>query len=247
MFATDLQAAAAFFSYLAGAAGLIALIDWLTRIPKEWIRKTYHLMITFAMLFLVLWFNGWYSALLTLLAILLLAFVLLRIAYRFGILQRLSVDRQKGVNEVSRQIIYLAISYSGLIILFWGLLGPEWKFLAILAVMVWGFGDAAAALVGRFLGRKKLKGPFFDPKKTVEGLLANAAASALISMFVLLVGSDVTLPVALASSVVLGAVGAVIEAASRRGRDTIVLPWSLAALAYPVLTLLRYVEGRWLG
>ncbi len=247
MFASDAKAALIFFIYLATCAGLIALVDRLTGWPKEWIRKSYHLMITFSMLFLVMGFPNWSGAVLTLVGLMLFAFVVIRVAYKLQILQDLSIDRKKGSNEVSRQIFYLSVSFSGLLIVFWGILGAEWKFVAVLATMIWGFGDAAAALAGKFLGRTKLKAPFFDPKKTVEGALANVGASWIIAFLVLLVFTTVSWWVALVSAFILASVGSIIEAASRKGRDTIILPWSMAALAYPILQLLVFLDRWWRG
>ncbi len=246
LLATDVVAAGAFFLYLLCSAGLIALTDRLTNTPREWIRKSYHIMIAISMLVLVYAFSTWTGAVVTLAGLMLFARFVISVAYRLHFLQDLAIDRKSGSAEVTRQIGYLTLSYSGLIVVFWGILGPEWRFIAVLVSLIWGFGDAAAALVGKFLGKHQLREPFFDPKKTVEGALANFIASGLTSFVVLQVFSSVAWWVAVVCALLLAGMSTIIEAASRDGRDTIILPWSLAALAYPVLLALTSIEKWWL-
>ena len=243
---TDVAAAGVFFLYLLLSASLIALTDRLTNMPKEWIRKSYHIMIAMSMLVLVYAFPTWTGAVVTLAGLMLFARVVISVAYRLHFLQDLAIDRKSGSAEVARQIGYLTLSYSGLIVVFWGVLGSEWRFVAVLASLIWGFGDAAAAVVGKSLGKQQLRAPIFDPKKTVEGALANFIASGLTSFVVLQVLSSVAWWVAVVCALLLACMSTIIEAVSRDGHDTIILPWSLAALAYPVLLALTHIEKWWL-
>ncbi len=242
---SDLHAAGAILAYLALGAGLIALANRFLPIRREVIRKSYHIMICLCIVALVAWFDRWYAALLTLGAYLALAYVGIFALNRLGVFQRFSIDRAGGVQEVLRQIGYFILSVSLSITVFWGVFGSEWKFVSLIGFMAWGFGDAAAALVGREFGRMRLKLPFFDRRKTVEGSLAMFAASAAAMFTVLSVMTAYSWAVRSTASLILAAAGTVIEASSHRGQDTIYLPLSVSFLSIPVLILLISME-RWL-
>lgn len=54
----------------------------------------------------------------------------------------------------------------------WGFFGD--KNLALVSLYAWGFGDAAAALIGKKFGKHKIKAPMLDGKKSYEGTNSRA-------------------------------------------------------------------------
>lgn len=242
---SELHAAGAILLYLVVCASLIALANRFLPVRREVIRKSYHIMICFCIVALVSWFDRWYAALITLGTYLAVAYVGIWALHRTGLLKSFSVDRERGVSEVLRQIGYFFLSVALSVTIFWGLLGPEWKFISLIGFVAWGFGDAAAALVGREFGRMRLKLPLFDNKKTVEGALAMFAVSAAAVFGVLSLMTAYSWAVRSVASLILAAAGTVVEASSHRGQDTLYLPLSLSFLAVPVLILLISME-RWL-
>ena len=74
--------------------------------------------------------------------------------------------------ELRKQLIYVQLSFALLILIFWGVLGVDWRYVAAVAIMGWGFGDAAAALIGKAFGRRRVFHYLVDLGKTYEGTAA---------------------------------------------------------------------------
>jgi phytol kinase len=80
---------------------------------------------------------------------------LLALVERSTLYKRIAVERECG--EFKRSLGIVQLSLALLITIFWGLLGIDWQYVAVAAVMAWGFGDAAVALVGKKFGRRKIR------------------------------------------------------------------------------------------
>lgn len=116
-----------------------------------------------------------------------------------------------------------------LIALFWGALESELTVLT--AVLAWGLGDEAAALVGKRYGRHKLGWRFADRQKSYEGSGAMLCVSFLAVLGTLTVGGIPLTTVFLTALV--SAVGATVtEAVTRRGYDTVTVPCVAAVLIW---------------
>ena len=89
---------------------------------------------------------------------------------------------------------------------------------------MWGFGDAAAALVGKRFGKHKTGLKFADPEKTWEGTSAMWVASFIVGTAVLLVISGAPWYYCLAASAVTSVFGAYTELISKGGNDTVTVP-----------------------
>lgn len=115
--------------------------------------------------------------------------------------RRTSVDRTAKGGELRKQLIYVQISFAILIFIFWGLLGARWHYVAAVAVTAWGFGDAAAALVGKAFGRRRVISRYIERAKTYEGTGAMILAAGMALFFTLLCYAGkpwyVSLPVSL--------------------------------------------------
>ena len=123
-----------------------------------------------------------------------------------------------------------------LIAVCWGHLGE--KYLIVASVFAWGFGDAAAALVGKRFGRRYIQGKLVEGRKTLEGTAAMFAASFLAVLAVLLVYRAVSwysyVPVAAA----VAAVSAVVELYTRDGMDTMTCPLAAALVLIVFIRIL---------
>jgi len=132
------------------------------------------------------------------------------------------------------------LSFALLIALIWGGLGHEWRYLIAAPVMAWGYGDAAAALIGKWLGRRHFHHRYIDRLKTQEGTAAMIVVAAVAIFVTLLwyVGKPWQLSLLVAA--ITAPVCGVVELFSRRGLDTLTVPLAAAALAVPLL----YVSSR---
>jgi dolichol kinase len=107
------------------------------------------------------------------------------------------------------------------------------------AVTSWGFGDAAAALVGKRFGRTPVRSHLIESAKTWEGASAMLVVSGLALIVTLHFYGGCPLDGCIQAAFVLAPILAAVELLSRRGSDTVTLPLTAAFLLLPLL--------RWMG
>ena len=129
---------------------------------------------------------------------------------------------QKSNGEVKRSMLFLFGMFTLIIFIAWGIFNkPE---VAVTSIIMWGLGDAVAALVGIPLGKHKIKCRFTDGKKSWEGSIAMLIVSfisGVIAMHFLLSTSyqNILIPTLIASIV-----GTLTELFSQSEYDTIFVP-----------------------
>ncbi len=221
------------------AAGIISLFDYLTDYRREWIRKSYHIIYSFSLLLILYIFSDWYIAVLVLVGISLAAVIILNLSVKLvpG-LKQLSISRKSSIKEVIRQMIYLHSTFVVLILIF-QYLGEQYIFHAVVGVMVWGFGDSAAALVGKFIGKREYDDIIFPSGKTLEGSLGFMGASYFPAFLVLIFLGGYNLIQAFITAALIVAFASLVEALSRKGLDTITIP--LFAALFSVLAQRLYL------
>ena len=127
---------------------------------------------------------------------------------------------QKSPGEIKRSMLLLFIMFTALIAVAWGVFYRAE--LAAASILMWGAGDAAAALVGIPFGKHKLLG-----KKSWEGTLAMLIVSFTVGMLML----PVTLGVRwLLATGVAALAGTVTELLSPSEYDTVTVPVVILAV-----------------
>lgn len=210
------------------------------RVPDEIVRKMQHIAYAFSIFLLLRLFSSWYFAILAAFLLVVIAYPALLIIEKFRRYSQFFVDRTARGGELRKQLIYVQASFALLIFLFWGVLGTDWRYLVATAVMAWGFGDAAAALVGKFFGRKRFVHRFIEGPKTYAGTGAMAIAAALALFFTLLIYAGKPWYVSLIVAVLVAPVCAVVELFSRSGTDTLTVPLSTAIMVLPLMHLFSF-------
>ena len=104
----------------------------------------------------------------------------------------------------------------------WGLLDKP--YLMYTAVLVWGTGDTAAALIGKRYGRHIVRFSLADGKKTWEGSLSMAATAFAAGLCALLLTSPYPLSLCLLQAALTAPAAAFIELISKGGNDTVTVP-----------------------
>ncbi|MFN2236490.1 MAG: hypothetical protein ACK2U1_19855 [Anaerolineales bacterium] len=132
-------------------------------------RKMYHLLINLSIFPLLKLFSTWYMAVFAVFAFVLLVYPILVLGERSSFYQRIAVEREDG--EFKKSLLIIQVLIANLIFIFWGLLGIDWQYVAVVAVLA---GDLVMLLphwrekyleAGRFSirglkGRKPMKGPW---------------------------------------------------------------------------------------
>lgn len=239
MLHNDLVSIALYIGFIIGIALPILLLKFRFNLPFEISRKMLHLMITMQIFPLVKLFSTWQMAVLAAFTLVILAYPILALVEDTPFYKRVAVERRNG--EFKQSLIIIQVSVSLLIFIYWGLLGDAWKYVAVVAVMAWGFGDAAAALVGKAFGRRRILHRFVDRTKTVEGTQAMYFTAGLAVFLTLLIYAGQPWFISLLVALLVAPVCTVVELVSRRGMDTLTVPISASIAILASMTLISFL------
>ncbi len=239
MFQNDVIGIGLYLGFIAAIGLPVILFKVCCNPPFEIARKLYHLIITLSIFPLVTFFEAWYMAVLAAFSLVLLGYPALALAERAAFYKRVMVERQGG--EFRSSLIIVQLSMSILIFIFWGLLGEEWKYIAVVAVMAWGLGDAAAALVGKTFGRRRIIHPLIQGAKTYEGTLAMFVVAGMAIFLTMLIYAGQSWQVSMLAAILVAPAGAIVELFSNRGMDTMTVPLAVAFLVTILMSSLAFL------
>lgn len=206
---------------IAFAAVLIAL-RFLIRIPDYIFRKLLHTVAFTSILPLVLGTNIWWIAVLVQIVFLIIVILALHFFEHFAFYSALFVE--KGKHEVITSFILLFGMITAILAVFWGGFGDNCAFIAVAALMAWGPGDAAAAIVGHKYGKHHLSGKWIEGVKSVEGTIAMGITSFICTFATLYFLSGFSLVQILDLCLIIAPVSAFVELYTKHGLDTITVP-----------------------
>jgi phytol kinase len=206
-------------------------------VPNEWVRKFQHVAYSLSVFILLQLFSTWYMAIGAAFLLVLVAYPVLKLIENTHFYRRLLTDRTSRGGELRKQMLYVQITFAILIFIYWGVLGTQWQYIVAVAVMAWGFGDAAAALIGKSFGKRRVLHSLIEGAKTYEGTAAMILAAGLACFLTLLLYAGLPWYTSLLIAVIIGPVCGIVELFSRRGTDTFTVPLSAAALIMPLAYL----------
>ena len=201
-------------------------IRFLTDLPSFIFRKLLHIVAFTSVSLMILSTGSWQAAALTAVLIAVVLYPVLSALESAPWFGKLFVQKSPG--EIKRSLLLLFFMFAILISVSWGLFDqPE---LAAAAILMWGTGDAAAALIGIPYGRHKVRSRFTDGKKSWEGSLAMLTVSFLSGLIVLLLEQRMPLSQVLAMSIIGSLLGTAAELFSPSEYDTVTVPAVIAAV-----------------
>ncbi|HRL12012.1 MAG TPA: hypothetical protein PKX07_09050 [Aggregatilineales bacterium] len=215
------------------------LLKAFDKLSFEVARKMYHFAITLSIFPLLKAFSSWQSAVLAAILFIVIVYPILLLIENSGFYKRIAVERKTG--EFKSSLIIAQLMIASLIFVFWGVLGVEWQYIAVVAIMAWGFGDAAAALVGKSFGRNRIRHPRIKGTKTVEGALAMFVVAGLAIFLTLLIYAGQPWYVSILIAVLVAPISAVIELFSNHGLDTVTVPITVAFSVLGLTSILSLV------
>lgn len=226
LFSQVLHCLSVFAAFIMPAVLIIIPIRFLTKIPSYIFRKLLHGIAFTCVSLMILSAKSWAAAALTSVLIAIGIYPILSALETAPWYERLFV--QKSVGEAKKSLLLLFFMFAALISVSWGVFDKP--ALAAAAVLMWGTGDAAAALVGIPLGRHKVHARFTDGKKSWEGSLSMLAVSFVSGLIVLSAAEKMALPQALYAAGLGAGFGAVTELFSPSEYDTVTVPVVIAAV-----------------
>ena len=200
-----------YLRFLIPAVAALVLIYLFAHLPHEVFRKLLHMVAFFSAPLIMHAAPNWLVAVATLVLFGAVVWPILVLGERLPWYADIFVQRR--THEVRRSLLILFWGDAAIVAWCWGLCGrPQ---VAVAAILMWGFGDAAAALVGKRFGKHHVSLPLADHKKTWEGSAAMCAVELVVGLLVLGACPQVLLA-ALA--------GAYVELITHGGYDTITVP-----------------------
>ena len=193
-------------------------IRFLTKIPSYVFRKLLHIVAFSCFTVMTLNAENWQAAAITSVAIAAALYPLLSIAEHENWYGRLFVQKSPG--EVKRSLLMLFFMFAAVTAVAWGIFGNP--HIAAASILMWGVGDASAALVGIPYGKHKIRTRYAI--KSWEGTISMFAAAFLSGVIVLhfLGGFDPVRTVIMA--IFAGSTGAATELYSPSEWDTVTVP-----------------------
>jgi len=206
--------------FIVPAALILVALHVLLDIPRVVFRKLLHLP-AFCSAAVVVWrADSWQTASLTLVLFAVVVYPVLWLCQSWSGYDRLFVQKKPG--EIKKSLLLMFLCDAALVAVCWGIFNLPW--IAVSAILMWGSGDGAAALVGHKWGKHHVKIPLADPKKTWEGSAAMLLISTIVGTIALLVLSSMAWHHCLLMSLAASLLGAYTELITHNGNDTVSVP-----------------------
>ena len=228
-----LQGTGSIILYFVIAAGSAIGSRFLIKIPNELFRKILHCILLGSLLMFTFAYEKWWVSALAAVIFEVLVYPLLMVLERFKNFSEITTERKKG--ELKNSLLLVFTMYAVVVSICWGWLGD--KYLALAAIYAWGFGDAAAALIGKKFGKHKIKWKCTDGKKSVEGSLSMFIVSVISVLIVLSYRGGMSMIGIIISSLVTAALSMVAELCSKDGNDTVICPMTAMVVLVPLVYL----------
>lgn len=222
-----------YFAYLISCIILVLILKALFKIPSELWRKMLHVIAYTSIVFMIYIAN---NALITSICSAIFAIIVYPILALFEHLDGFSnffVERKKG--EIKKSLLILFLSQA--LLVFIGSYLFKQDYIVITAILTWGCGDAAAALIGKKYGNHKILLPLVDQKKSYEGYIANFIVSFIVSFTIIILLTPYHLITCLLIAILAAFTSATSEVLSHQGNDTMIVPYSIAT----VLLLIHFI------
>lgn len=212
--------------FLVPALMILLPVRFLTKLPSFVFRKLLHFVAFTSVSLMILAAKSWQAAALTSVLIAIVVYPILAAFENKPWYGKLFVQKTPG--EIKRSLLLLFLMFAALITVAWGLFDqPQ---LAATSILMWGTGDAAAALIGIPCGKHKVHSRLTDGKKSWEGSLAMFAVSLLSGMIMLLFTQDMGFLRLLLIASFASVLGTATELFSPSEHDTVTVPIVIVAV-----------------
>ncbi len=219
--------------YFIVAASLALLIRFMIKIPDEIFRKLLHCILLGSLLAFVFAFDTWWISALTAVVFAIVVYPILVIFEHFKDYSAVTTERKKG--ELKTSLLLVFGMFAAVIAICWGWLGD--RYLVLASIYAWGFGDAAAALIGKRFGKHKITWPLVDGKKSYEGSISMFITSLICVTVILMYRGDLNMAGHIIVPIVTAIVSTLTELYSKDGMDTVFCPLAAMATLIPLIYL----------
>ena len=195
-------------------------LRFLIKIPPFLFRKILHAIGVYSFSLMLLYTDDWRGAALASLIILALNYSIFCIIEKASWYKNMLVEKSEG--EVKCSMIKIFLMYSTVIVIAWGIF--QKPLAATSAILMWGFGDATAAIVGIPFGRHKIHLPGAIQEKSWEGTFSMLVVSFVIGLCLLYFSGGLPVVRAMAASLLMAVAGSITEMYTTSEWDTVTVP-----------------------
>lgn len=204
----------------------LLLIRHFIKPPSFVFRKLLHAVAFTGVSIMILAVESWVAAAATSIVLALALYPILMVAEKEPWFATLLVQKSPG--EIKRSMLLLFLMFAAVITIAWGVFNKA--NLAAASILIWGTGDAAAALVGIPFGKHKVRSRLTDGKKSWEGSFAMLLVSFIAGVLVLMLSKNTCTPNVLLLASIGALVGTVTELFSPSEYDTVTVPLAILAV-----------------
>lgn len=218
-----------FMIYMFSVAAVLFVLNKVFKMPKELFRKLIHFVSFSSVIVMIYAAKEWVAAAIIPIMVIVINYPGLCISSKNPKFTKTMSERRPG--ELKSSLFQLYWTMAGIIAICWGLF--DRKELAIASILMWGFGDAAAALIGKRFGRHKvLRFKHVDHKKSWEGTAAMSVVAFIFGVGSLVIVGNVPLMYCVPVIAVAAAMAAITELVTNNGYDTVTVPLVSALSIY---------------
>ncbi len=226
LFADTFRCLRIFITFIIPCVLILLPIRLFTKIPSYVFRKLLHIVAFSCVMIMIIKAGNWQSAAMASIVIALAIYPVLRLFENKPLYTDLFVQKKPG--EIRRSLLMLFLMFAAVTAVTWGIFDKPYY--AAAAILMWGTGDAAAALIGIPYGKHKVMLKPADGKKSWEGSIAMLIVSLISGFCVVYFGHGTTLPMALLTAFAGALSGAAAELFSPGEWDTVTVPTVIAAV-----------------
>ena len=232
LFADMAHCLGVFLAYIVPCVLVFLPVRFLTKIPSFIFRKILHIIAFTCVSVMIAFARSWQAASLLSVLIAVVIWPLLALLEKEPWYPHLFVEKKPG--EIKTSLLMLFFMFAAVTAAAWGIFDN--KAAAACSILMWGTGDAAAALIGIPFGKHKVTWKGTDGKKSFEGTAADFIVELLAGM--LFYGMLIKMPVLkLAGRIACAALaGCLCELWSPSELDTVTVP---AVIMTCLLILMR--------
>ena len=217
--------------YIIPCVMILLPVRFLTKVPSFVFRKLLHIVAFTCFTVMMLAAKSWQSAALTSIIIAVLIYPLLSRFEKEAWYGKLFV--QKSAGEIKRSLLMLFFMFAAVITVSWGMFHNPHA--AAAAILMWGVGDAAAALVGIPFGKHKVRIKPVNGKKSWEGSCSMFLVSVLTGTALLWLYCRYSAETSVFCALTMGIAGTIVELFSPSEWDTVTVPVIMLTIALIIL------------
>jgi len=220
--------------YIVPCVSVLAPVRFFTKVPSFVFRKLLHIVAFTCFTVMLLSTDSWQAAALTSLTVAAVIYPILLLFEKEEWYGTFFVQKHEG--EIKNSLLMLFIMFAAVIAIAWGFFHEP--HIAAAAILMWGTGDAAAALIGIPFGKHKIMISPVNGRKSWEGSIGMFIVSFMAGLIILLAVAKYSLPSAIISALAGALAGTATELFSATEWDTVTVPTVILAVLLGVHAIL---------